>query len=462
MPTSQTRISTISLPATPLERSGPPSPTKGTSTVRDSGNFLTALAAQERRVLELREELQKAEEDLSRLKKQWATHETIKKKNEFRHREQLQQLKVTRRSSCDEDGQRIAERTSLDHRGRSFEGARDVDRAFKQIDENRPGPQTSKRQRKVFPGSRHRRSLSLLSKLDTAKTLPEEDTRNAPLRSAPAHRVTPLSPSREQRPRRQPNAICIEPRESAKGDKEVLIETGKQLVGGLREGLWTFFEDIRQATVGDEASSSPDQNSRPSSASYNARPQAHQRLERNANPLSQTKTLGQAHGRNMPGTTPVTQTPSKQQKSRMYAQTNIERVQANKFSHQVFNEPTNSIDEDPWDTWDSPSTIKLGSERKESVTSESVGSPSLSTERNSPRSSMSSLDATPTAPQTDPTMQKQNEIPWPALTKLSPGNLRMTASTLMNEWEKSLGQPGRVDNRVGSLADTIVKDSKED
>ncbi|KAI4203528.1 MAG: hypothetical protein LQ350_001717 [Teloschistes chrysophthalmus] len=461
MPTSRTSISTITLPATPLESARPPSPTKGTSTVRDSGNFLTALAAQERRVLELREELQKAEEDLSRLKKQWATHETIKKKNEFRHREQLQQLKVTRRSSCDGDSHGTGERTSLDQRGRSFEeGAKDVDRTFEQIDGNRPAPQTSRRQRKVFPGSRHRRSLSLLSKLDTAKTPSEEDPHRAPLRTAPVPCESSLSPQRDQTPRRQPTAIRIEPHGPAKGDKEVLIETGKQLVGGLRDGLLTFFEDIRQATVGEEASSSPEQNSRPTRASYNARPQGHQRLERNANRLSHSKILDQAHGRKMPGMTPVT--PSKQQTSRLYAHINTERVQANKISLEAFNEPTNSIDEDPWDTWDSPSTIKLASERKESVTSESVGSPSLSTERNSPRSSMSSLDTTPTIAQTDPTIQKQNEIPWPALTKLSPGNLRMTASTLMNEWEKSLGQPGRVDNRVGTLADTLAKDCKED
>jgi hypothetical protein len=39
----------------------------------------------------------------------------------------------------------------------------------------------------------------------------------------------------------------------SKGTKEDLMNTGKQLVGDLREGLWTFIEDLRQATVGDEA-----------------------------------------------------------------------------------------------------------------------------------------------------------------------------------------------------------------
>lgn len=33
---------------------------------------------------------------------------------------------------------------------------------------------------------------------------------------------------------------------------------------------------------------------------------------------------------------------------------------------------------------------------------------------------------------------KRDAIPWPALNKLTPGNLKRTASHLMSEWEKSL------------------------
>jgi septal ring factor EnvC (AmiA/AmiB activator) len=60
----------------------------------DSNGFLVALAGQERRVLELKEELQKAEDELKRLKKQWAHHEAHKKKAEIRHVEQLQPLQT--------------------------------------------------------------------------------------------------------------------------------------------------------------------------------------------------------------------------------------------------------------------------------------------------------------------------------------------------------------------------------
>lgn len=34
--------------------------------------------------------------------------------------------------------------------------------------------------------------------------------------------------------------------------REALMRTGKQMASDLREGLWTFLEDIRQATVGEE------------------------------------------------------------------------------------------------------------------------------------------------------------------------------------------------------------------
>jgi hypothetical protein len=45
---------------------------------------------------------------------------------------------------------------------------------------------------------------------------------------------------------------------------------------------------------------------------------------------------------------------------------------------------------------------------------------------------------TDTASQRDP---KRNSIPWPDLAKISPGNLKRTASHLMKEWEKNLTPP---------------------
>ena len=36
-------------------------------------------------------------------------------------------------------------------------------------------------------------------------------------------------------------------------DREVLIKHGKKMATDFKDGLWTFWEDLRQATVGDEA-----------------------------------------------------------------------------------------------------------------------------------------------------------------------------------------------------------------
>jgi len=65
--------------SSPHRMSNPSSLELGPFASADPNAFLTALAAQERRVLELKEELQKAEGDLDKLKQQWATHEAAKR-----------------------------------------------------------------------------------------------------------------------------------------------------------------------------------------------------------------------------------------------------------------------------------------------------------------------------------------------------------------------------------------------
>ena len=50
----------------------------------------------------------------------------------------------------------------------------------------------------------------------------------------------------------------------------------------------------------------------------------------------------------------------------------------------------------------------------------------------------SSSEATPRSNNSVIPAEKRDDIPWPALKKLSPSRLSRTASTLMGEWEKSL------------------------
>ncbi|CCC08896.1 hypothetical protein SMACR_07532 [Sordaria macrospora] len=202
IPTSTT---TASFPPTPFDTPAITSPA-------DSNDFITAIAAQERRVLELREELSRAESDLAKLKKQWATHEAYKKRGE----RPLRPVGPVPTFQDDEATKRAVE---LDRRKVLLQSLQN---------QNQPLPENGRR--RVFQGG-HARTLSLLS-----PTKPSSDFRDGSENS----RNVAFSPS--HRPKHQSWAP----------------QTASQTVGvkgiaqDLRQGLWTFMEDLRQATVGDE------------------------------------------------------------------------------------------------------------------------------------------------------------------------------------------------------------------
>ena len=231
------RINTpsTSVPSTPVIPARPPSPERRAIHPGDTNGFLTALAAQERRVLELKEELHKAESDLEKLKKQWAAHESLKKRNEARQMEQMRPLKSQRpeMSPIGEDG--------------SSQGNGALDRRKTLSSSTRSST------RKVFSGSRHARTLSLLSTKtvgsDTSSTTGTETAEHDDRKSLDT--MSTHSSATE-------NDISIPirtGRESMKSpDRDAILETGKQLVGDFKQGFWTFVEDLKQVTVGDEQS----------------------------------------------------------------------------------------------------------------------------------------------------------------------------------------------------------------
>ena len=221
----------------------------------ESDKFLTLLATQERRVLELKEDLHKAEADLEKLKKQWAVHEARKKRNELRGSKQLQPLStaaLTLPRECvldlsngsgsgGEGDERVQnpEKRSLSHRGES----------------------TRKPQRRVFQGSRQTKTLSLLSPTKVSTNGELQAVNQPPLLNGPSGDE---AYSREKLARAETTPNLSLPLPSNKGiplttsagsptrTKEDIFHPAKQLVGDFREGLWTFFEDLRQATVGDD------------------------------------------------------------------------------------------------------------------------------------------------------------------------------------------------------------------
>ena len=209
------------------------SPVRKTPQPADSSDFLTALAAQERRVLELKEELQKAESELDNLKRHWAQQETTRKRNELRQSQKLEPLRTS-----------LEELHSLtDHP--SSEAAlivKDSDRTkLASVREKPP-------QRKVFSGSRHARTLSLLS--PTGPVMQRADPRLSEFPKQSLASGTRLNSVAQTEP--------LVEEAGQENQNQDILETGKQIVGGFRNGLRTFFEDLRQATVGEEAMSETD------------------------------------------------------------------------------------------------------------------------------------------------------------------------------------------------------------
>ena len=230
---SRIHTPSTSIPSTPIMPTKPSSPEKRPLYPGESDNFLTAVATQERRVLELKEELQKAEMDLGKLKKQWAAHEAKKKRNEARNSEQLQPLKTS-----------FPEYTTIREES-PVSASRELDRQKSLSSSARSS------QRKVFSGSRHTRTLSLLSTNNSKAELqypPRGDSLTTKSKTSPEtveaipELTIPETPSKSIK----------DP--SKNSDRDVIIETGKQLVGDFRQGFWTFVEDLKQVTVGDESS----------------------------------------------------------------------------------------------------------------------------------------------------------------------------------------------------------------
>lgn len=100
---------------------------------------------------------------------------------------------------------------------------------------------------KVLPSQRHQRTLSLLSPVrvqDSRVPFP----RPKDLEEEEAGQVAPPMVRRAPRTTPPPPPLPIE----RPKNQDVLLKTGQQIAADFRDGLWTFLEDLKQATVGDE------------------------------------------------------------------------------------------------------------------------------------------------------------------------------------------------------------------
>ena len=201
-----------SVPQTPCEPVGSP-----VSSPVDSDELIIAIAAQERRVLELREELSRAETTLKQLKNKWNLTEAHKVKASVLKHEPLISLST---DGDDEFRRRSAE---LERKKALLRGQQGAPREHK---------------RKVIRGG-HTRALSLLSPTKSEHDMPSH------------HDGDILRSSTEFYSRHNPNMLSKRatwaPRQSSPSNHAM-----KQIAQDFRHGLWTFVEDLRQATVGDE------------------------------------------------------------------------------------------------------------------------------------------------------------------------------------------------------------------
>jgi Domain of unknown function (DUF4048) len=243
--------------------------------LNDDYDFLTAIASQERRVLELREELQRAESELASLKKQWTLTERARKRTEINHHAEL--MKPLKLSAPDPaaDSPTIPGRNDggVDSSATQARISRELERrgslrttaaatASRDVSISANG-------RRLFPSSKHTRTLSLLSpdigepvhhkSLSPSRTPDDKTFANGQASRYPRAATLPSmersSPTKASSDgMKSPNELPLTQwrRSLPPPSREVLMRTGKQMASDLRDGLWTFFEDIRQATVGEE------------------------------------------------------------------------------------------------------------------------------------------------------------------------------------------------------------------
>ncbi|KAJ5089027.1 hypothetical protein N7532_007711 [Penicillium argentinense] len=506
--TPVTHSSTRPSPALPV---GTPLPF---DTDDDGYDFLRAIASQERRVMELREELNRAETELSTLKKQWALSEKSKKRTEINHHaEPLLPLRSPEFSGSDPSNASLHLReqsmssvgsssVSQERRSRELELER---RTSLRAAANPPkGTTISANGRRVFQGS-HARTLSLLSPV-TAPS-PSSDgpgpvevdrvgrtPRSATLPSVERNSVASIGmPTDESQ---VPEHVLAQWRKTMPPpSREALMRTGKQMASDLREGLWTFFEDIRQATVGEEGinatesrTMSPNSLAPPTSRkrdSLQAKSRSRDRLSAVGNKSSRSSSSSSSRGRGPAAETTSGKdtTPADISKSFWHefgvdspaqmspgARRSPTNNTANDTIPRGENEPehpdhrsgspveTEDDTMDNWDMWDTPlpaAKMKHTPSSSRSTVESSKHDQSPTTQGSSPRTSASFGDWNPSIAAPDPGVTEG--IPWPAITKLAPSKLQRTASNLMAEWERSLSPSPERQSSVASS-----KSSKKD
>jgi hypothetical protein len=446
-PTSSTSTTSQQFPS--AEAATIPSP-------KDSAGFMEALAAQERRVLELKEELNRAEGDLKKLKRQWALHEGSKKRAEIKHTEQLRPIQIAPTginlgSSETEEAVAIRRSTEMDRRKALLATVAKDSR------------------RKIITGG-HTRTLSLLSP-DRSSYDGYASPASALNSDTESLYSNPAMPRSTTMPDTSQNITRVNSDRIRHSYHDSATNGVKQIAEDLKAGLWTFMEDLRQATVGEEAIKDPAAQS--SSDSMSGKSLSHKRskgslvggeLESNRSHLRSKSASSRSRSRDN-STRAKNQDIGNTSKLKA-AKSKTQTPQSAKLA--VATSGPAELDDDDWANWDSPISKSASPRWSNSTTlsQDTAGTPGTTRfdHQPSPLHNAQNLLIDNSSPSNDSNarrndvyvdnISKRDSIPWPALNNLTPSNLKRTASTIMKEWEKSLTPPA--DSRVDPLSSSAA------
>ncbi|KAM0435348.1 hypothetical protein ACHAPT_003442 [Fusarium lateritium] len=388
-----------SVPPTPID--------SGLTSPADANEFIIAIAAQERRVLELREELFRAEAELNSLKKKWTAQD--KKGDQL-------PFEAFRSPVLPSDDDPASNRRSADMERRKL------------LQQNQ-NPATPNRRRVLRGG--HTRTLSLLSpaKPDVGFSLHQDRDHEFEAVQLPsierrtAQLTNPhLAKRASWQPRSQQNTAV------------------PQLMADFKLGFRAFVEDIRQITVGDEPI-----NGQTALSGNPADPRSD--LNRGQDTIRPNRPLRPKvstvfeppHTGNEAMEIPDTKSTTGDAKNKT-EQTSRERskTKSKPFSWQPLG--FDSLDDNDWSNWESPASSSKTS-RWSGSTMGSGGLDDLSATSDDGEPVDSPSKKKSTGYETPLLSPKLEEILPNMVKGLSPSNIKRTATNLMDEWERSLIDP---------------------
>ncbi|KAK0636283.1 hypothetical protein B0T17DRAFT_485574 [Bombardia bombarda] len=417
----------LSFPPTPLDTPNVLSPT-------DPNDFITAIAAQERRVLELREELDRAESDLAKLKRSWATHEAYKKRGE-RQRQLAEPLRpiVTNPDLLDDDTPR--KNVDIDRR-----------RALLLAGQQSTPERT---RRRVFTG-RHTRTLSLLSPTKPTEGFsvheddPNDQKPNSDGDSPYVSRYAPITPAQLAKRASWAPRSTIPPSGVQGGVKQIAQD--------LKVGLWTFMEDLRQATVGEEPITGQgtylrgvDGNMRPTIDGHSPSSHSVNQDTIRASSATGSRPRVTAAFDETAATSQDKEEPAPALPARPTAQLSRSKTETSKaakrFSYTPLTVDAYDDNDECWSNWDSPS-VSSPRWSGTTVNGDIITIPEKHDENDTPLKTKGSKSRLANrSPSPGSNTNKLEELLPPVLNRLTPANFKRTASDFMKEWEKSLSPP---------------------